>query len=104
MKNYLIGIILLVLAFFLLWRQGAQQMDLARQDANRTAPVEPAYSAADQNVTISNPTVVPESNATPVLPIEKPVVLGLEQNVTALETAYSSLVFFNDGIFFNINI
>lgn len=95
MKNYLIGIILLVLAFFLLWRQGAQQMDLARQDANRTVPIEPAYNVTDQNVTISNPTVVPESNATPVLPVEKPIVLEQEQSVTALETPYSSLVFSN---------
>jgi YidC/Oxa1 family membrane protein insertase len=100
MKNYLIGIILLVLAFFLLWREGGRQVDLAKQDANRSvssvSPIDGNNSPGDQNLTISAPALVnlPEGNASPVLPIE-PVVLGEEQLVNGLENAYSSLVFSN---------
>ena len=99
MKNYLIGIILLVLAFFLLWRQGARQMDLPPQDANSSVPSVPLVdrnnSSGDQNLTISAPVDLPEGNASPVLPIEKPVVLGKEQLVSGLENSYSSLIFSN---------
>ena len=101
MKNYLIGIILLVLAFFLLWREGGRQVELAKQDANRSvssvSPIDGNNSPGDQNLTISAPAPVnlPEGNASPVPPIEKPVVLGDEQLVNGLENAYSSLVFSN---------
>lgn len=101
MKNYLIGIILLVLAFFLLWREGGRQVELAKQDANRSvssvSPIDGNNSPGDQNLTISAPAPVnlPEGNASPVPPIEKPVVLGDEQLVNGLENDYSSLVFTN---------
>jgi len=102
MKNYLIGIILLVLAFFLLWRQGAQQMDMVRQDANASAspvaspiPIDINNSLGDRNLTITPGSNLPEVNASPVLPIPKPVVLGEEQLVNGLENTYSSLVFSN---------
>ena len=91
MKNYLIGIILLVLAFFLLWEQGQRQMDLAREDANRSAPpvaspvpVDINNSLGDRNLTITPGSNLPEVNASPVLPIPKPVVLGEEQLVNGL--------------------
>ena len=60
MKNYLIGIILLVLAFFLLWEQGQRQMDLAEKDANQSSspvashfPVDINNSLGDRNLAIT---------------------------------------------------
>jgi YidC/Oxa1 family membrane protein insertase len=100
MKNYLIGIILLFLAFFLLWREGGRQVDLAKQDANKSvssfpSPIDGNNSPGDQNLTISPPVSSSEGNASPLPPIEKPVALGEEQLVDGLGNAYSSLVFSN---------
>ena len=33
MKNYLLGVSLLILAFYLIWQQGANQIDYAEQRA-----------------------------------------------------------------------
>ena len=71
MKNYLIGIILLVLAFVLLWREGGRQVDLAKQDANRSvssvSPIDGNNSPGDQNLTISAPVSSGDGNASAVL-------------------------------------
>jgi len=99
MKNYLIGIILLFLAFFLLWREGGRQVDLAKQDANRSAstvsPIDGSNSPVDTNPKISPPVSTGDGNASAVLPMQKPVVLGEEKLVEGLENNYSSLVFSN---------
>jgi YidC/Oxa1 family membrane protein insertase len=77
-------------------------MDLANQDANNSVTSAPPSIAGnnsfdDQNLTTFPPAPVnlPEGNASTVLPIEKPVVLGEEQLESGLENDHSSFVFTN---------
>jgi YidC/Oxa1 family membrane protein insertase len=100
MKNYLIGIILLVVGVFLFWRQGTEQMETAEQDAKEAKKSSPPpainssgdqnQSLFDQNVTKPLPVALPEGNVSVA-----PVQVSPEQTTIGLENDHSSLEFSN---------
>lgn len=101
MKNYVIGICLLLLAFGLLWQQGSKQGPLP---AEKETPVLPSGVASDENSTRfqseQNAGNLPvegteDFNATPDLPIVASTTLGKEILQEGLETPFSTIVFSN---------
>src|SRR6056300_1279639 len=98
MKNYLLGVVFLLLAFYLIWEQGTQQIE-------ENHPYEPIHSSAKHTK------VAPESNQSLAakpdgnsfisavspqeLPIHQTNDLSEEILVPGLSTDLSSIVFTN---------
>lgn len=97
MRNYLLGVLLLILAFYLLWEQGSRQLEYPEQTApaDSSAPTELGAirdlnsSSEDFNLQASS------SNGSSESVISFPQSLGEEKFYEGLQTNLSSMTFSN---------
>ncbi len=104
MKNIIIGIGMLILAFYLLWYQGKQQQELyEQQNAEEISSRSSFVSEQNQNSSFEitpaiNPEISDDENSTSAqLPIIEDTLSFREHLIEGLENDYSSLIFTNDS-------
>ena len=97
MKNYVVGIGLLVLAFYLIWQQGTQIPPIV--DGSSNAPFSDSNETGSGRASLPslNPSPIQETNQSTAVPspFNDPLSLGEERLVERLENPYSTPVFSN---------
>ncbi|MEK9772257.1 MAG: YidC/Oxa1 family insertase periplasmic-domain containing protein [Opitutae bacterium] len=95
MKNYLLGVGFLILAFYLIWQQGSEQMDYAEQRSTNQASVEPILPIADNPSISKNGQVVQSDEPSAGILFESVQELGQEKLSAGLASELSSVTFSN---------
>ena len=98
MKNYLLGIGFLLLAFYLIWQQGSEQIDYAEQRSTNQTPFEPTHSIAENNTSRPFSQVgktVDYGEPSAELFFESAKELGQEELSSGLASELSSITFSN---------
>ncbi len=98
MKNYLLGVSLLILAFYLIWQQGANQIDYAEQRATEEQAQKASQFFVEENSSLSDSNTDPfftSIQATSELPFQKVQETGKEELVSGLATELSTVTFSN---------
>ncbi|MEL0099249.1 MAG: hypothetical protein VW907_06820, partial [Opitutae bacterium] len=91
MKNYLLGVGFLILAFYLIWQQGSEQMDYAEQRSTNQASVEPILPIADNPSISKNGQVVQSDEPSAGILFESVQELGQEKLSAGLASELSSV-------------
>lgn len=98
MKNYLLGIGFLLLAFYLIWQQGSEQIDYAEQRSTNQTPFEPTHSIAENNTSrpfSQDGKTVDYGEPSAELFFESAKELGQEELSSGLASELSSVTFSN---------